>query len=294
MPGIKTKALMAGTAIIAGYTFISTTGPIEAQAAACPALPDVAWWKTSHDQIVRYVDFRYHGEWDTYITKWINYRTQMSDILERNGTAIVKSRGIRLKGDELKKHIRDVDERIRVTECLKHRHGGRMALNTPADDVAPQGVAGSLTGLFNAAKRQARALGNFGTDAGAGETMKASYSSAEQGRVNDPTPSKQDTVSAVTGKALDVEIIATCDGATPVFQITNVGDKWPRLAAINIYRTNGKAMVSKRRMRLDNSQQATFRMRKRGQALAGEIGLWIDPSWTRRGFKYDSKIICSS
>ena len=56
MPGIKMKATIAGMVMIAGYGIISSTISIEAHAAACPALPDVAWWRTSHAKIVNYVD----------------------------------------------------------------------------------------------------------------------------------------------------------------------------------------------------------------------------------------------
>ena len=296
MPGIKMKATIAGMVMIAGYGIISSTISIEAHAAACPALPDVAWWRTSHAKIVNYVDKRYNGEWDPYIKKWLRYRTQMSDIFDREGTAIVKSRGIRLKGDILQRHILDVDQRIRVTECLKQKHGGRMAFNNPSeiDDKTGAGSATGFAGIFQAAKRQALALGGIG--ANKRETVKASYSVAKSSDslVTTKKEARTANVSEVTGKSLDVEISAKCDAGTPVFQVTNLGDKWPRLAAINIYRTNNKAMVTKRRMWLDNSQQATFRMRKRGQPLAGEVGMWIDPSWHKRGFKYDSKIICSS
>jgi hypothetical protein len=41
-----------------------------------------------------------------------------------------------------------------------------------------------------------------------------------------------------------------------------------------------------------NSQQATFKVRKRGKALKGEIGLFVQPAWAKRPFRYDSKIRC--
>ncbi len=226
---------------------------IKSTQASCPALPEVAWWKTTHAKIVRYVDKKFQGNWDPYITKWINYRTKMQKIYDRDGSATVKSRDLRLSGDNLARHIKQIDQRIDVTRCLKRFHAGRLAR------ITPQG---------------APVNGGTGNDT----IVKARQASK---------------VAEVTGNRLDLEINATCDGPTPVFQVTNLGDKWPRLAAISIYRTSGKAMVSKRRMKLANSQQATFKIRKRGKALKGEIGLFVQPSWSKRGFKYDSRIRCS-
>ncbi len=102
----------------------------------------------------------------------------------------------------------------------------------------------------------------------------------------------QDQVASINAAKLDVEITARCDGDTPTFQVTNLGSKWPRLAAISIHRTDGNALVSKRRMKLGNSQQATFKIRKRGKALRGELGIFIQPSWEKRPFRYDTKIRC--
>jgi hypothetical protein len=94
-------------------------------AAACPRLPEVAWWDTTPQKIVEYVDQAFQGDWDPYIAKWESYRTRMNQIRDHNGTAIVKSRGLRLEGDSLVDHIRDIDQRLKVTRCLKDHYGGK-------------------------------------------------------------------------------------------------------------------------------------------------------------------------
>lgn len=251
----KVAATFIGITTLASV--IVASQPAEAArnggASACPPLPKVAWWKTSHAKIVKYVDKKYNGEWEPYIDKWINYQSKMQKIYDRDGTATVKSRDLRLKGETLAKHIGEIGQRIAVTQCLKSKYAGRMAANGLTNGTAKGGAENDII-------------------AKAGKEVR---------------------VAEVSEGRLDLEINARCDGRTPIFQITNLGDKWPRLAAISLYRTNGKAMVTKRRMKMDSSQQATFKMRKRGKALKGEIGMFIQPSWTKRGFKYDSKIRCS-
>ncbi len=280
MPGMKVKAGIAGMVMITGSMIITTQPSNEAHAAACPALPEVAWWKTNHDKIVKYVDQRYNGIWEPYIDKWRNYRKKMQAIHDKDGTAIVKSRGIRLKGASLEKHIDDVERRILVTQCLQQKHSGQLALAGPSQTRSVAGAGSSLAGVFQAAKQQALQL--------------ASLPGSQLARSSNVSFRQEERSSEVTNDKLDLEISAKCDGRTPVFQVTNLGDRWSRLAAISIYRTDGKAMVTKRRMKLESSQQATFKVRKRGKALAGEVGMFIQPSWANRPFQYDSKITCSS
>jgi|TARA_B100000315_G_C14588987_1_gene594710 hypothetical protein len=118
----------------------------------------------------------------------------------------------------------------------------------------------------------------------------ANFSTAAGG--NSPARSKGTQVAAVTGKQLDIEVTAKCVKDTAVFQITNLGNKWPRLGEINIYKVDGKSLLSKRRVRMANSQQATFKIRKRGGGSYGAVGLWVSPSWDTRAFKYDAVVVC--
>ena len=102
-------------------------GPASADAIAksCPRLPEVAWWATTPQKIIEYVDQTVQGDWDPYIAKWESYRIRMTQISQSNGAAVVKSRGLRLEGDSLVDHIRDIDQRLKVTRCLKDHFGGK-------------------------------------------------------------------------------------------------------------------------------------------------------------------------
>jgi len=102
-------------------------GPASADAIAksCPRLPEVAWWDTTPQKIIEYVDQTFQGDWDPYIAKWESYRIRMTQISQSNGAAVVKSRGLRLEGDTLVDHIRDIDQRLKVTRCLKDHFGGK-------------------------------------------------------------------------------------------------------------------------------------------------------------------------
>lgn len=100
---------------------------IEAKLAGCPNLPNVSWWKTTRIKIVNYVDLKYRGDWIPYIQKWETYKQRMQGILASNGTALIKSRNIRLHGDKLAFHIKEIERRLEVTKCLKEKFSGQLA-----------------------------------------------------------------------------------------------------------------------------------------------------------------------
>jgi hypothetical protein len=97
----------------------------DARAQSCPTLPHVSWWDTSPEKIIRYVDEAFRGEWESYIARWEDYRFRMEQIYRANGAAVVRSRNLRLEGDELARHIQDIDRRLSVTRCLKDKYGGK-------------------------------------------------------------------------------------------------------------------------------------------------------------------------
>ena len=155
MPGVKNKATIIGIVMIVGYMLISAIPNNEAQAASCPALPEVAWWETTHDKIVQHVEQHYSGQWDPYIEKWNTYRDKMLSIFDKKGTAIVKYKGVRLKGLTLQNHITKVEKRILITRCLKNKYGGRLA---SLNYIRGQELGFNSDGVavvYQAAKRQA-------------------------------------------------------------------------------------------------------------------------------------------
>ncbi len=88
---------------------------------------------------------------------------------------------------------------------------------------------------------------------------------------------------------LDLKIDVKCEKGTAVFKLVNNGGKWLKLGAIQIYRVDGKKVISQRRLRLAKGQTSSFKARAED---GGEVGLWVEPSWYRRKFDYDAKIAC--
>jgi hypothetical protein len=118
-------ALRGIAAALAGAVLMTVATAPAAHAAGCPNLPHVSWWDTSPEKIVRYVDQAFRGEWESYIARWEDYRFRMEQIYDANGAALVKSRNLRLEGQELARHIQDIDQRLSVTRCLKDKFGGK-------------------------------------------------------------------------------------------------------------------------------------------------------------------------
>lgn len=236
-------------------TLFLTAAPSNAQTKKCANLPEVEWWSNTHAKVTRIVERRYQGNWGNYIDRWTSYLTRMKKLYEANSVAVVKLRGIKLQGKQLADHIKDIQTRISVLGCLKTNQ-----------------------------------------EASIGEDLESLETAA-----NGPPPQtfqvpevKQEITqtAAVSNVPLDIEVTATCNKDMAVFQITNLGEKWPRLGEINIYRVDGKALLTKRRVRMANSQQATFRIRKRGSDSYGTLGVWVSPTWEKRSFRYDAKIKC--
>ena len=213
-------------------SFAVAADTVQAQSAKCDPLPKVEWWSQTHAKVIATVEKQYKGDWSKYIDLWKKYGTRMQKILDAKSVAVVKSRGIKMRGKDLQEHIKQVNRRIVVLECLRE-----------------------------------------------------TYSKPLQGE-------DLDQVAAVSGASLDLQVIATCNNGAVNFQIINLGEKWPKLASINIYRTDTKVLISKRRMKLRNSQQITFKVSREKAQVAGELGLWVEPTWTKRPFKYDVKQIC--
>lgn len=98
-------------------------------------------------------------------------------------------------------------------------------------------------------------------------------------------------VETIEGKELSVEVAALCEGKIATFQITNLGELWPRLAEISIYRTDTNGKITQRRLRMTNSQQMIFKVPEASKD-AGEVGVFIEPTWYERVFRYDATIKC--
>lgn len=124
-------------AIGAFAAVVGLSGPAPAQRVAvlsgldssqnqCASFPKVSWWgKISHERVARYVDKKFDGNWKRYLAVWERQLKIMVDIYDRDSTAVIKKRGIRLSGDKLGNYIVSIVKRISVTRCLAGRKAYR-------------------------------------------------------------------------------------------------------------------------------------------------------------------------
>lgn len=96
----------------------------------------------------------------------------------------------------------------------------------------------------------------------------------------------QETVPDV---GLDVE--AVCQGKTVVFSFLNVGEPWPAVANIKIFRVSDQVLLFHRSMRMTKMQKASFKL-PAAKNPGGEIGFFVEPSWMMRSFTVDAKATC--
>ena len=90
---------------------------------------------------------------------------------------------------------------------------------------------------------------------------------------------------------VNMNVSVSCKDGDATFTVTNKGDAWPGVGNLSVYSTGETKLVHQRRLRLNAGQRVTFRVA--GVAGDGpEFGLWVDPSWFKRDFKYDSRITC--
>lgn len=227
-------------------------GQEKSSASACQPLPSVSWWTSDQNDIVTLVDQRYGGNWDAYIEKWDDYRRRMQEIYDKGSAAVVKSRDLHLEGDALARHIQDIKARIDVTKCLALENG-------------------------------AKSLENFQTAAGGDP--------GQQVQPREPIVSTLD-LAAADGKIYQTKISASCDEKTAVFQLANLGNKWPKPAMVTLYTDDGKTTVSERQIRLSDQQNVMFQAKHDDRKRNGNVKLRIDPTWTGQQASYEAAIIC--
>lgn len=90
---------------------------------------------------------------------------------------------------------------------------------------------------------------------------------------------------------LDVEVTAKCVGKDARFQVVNKGDRWPSKAEVLIQRVSDHSAITSRRLIMVGQQRISFKIAAKlnpGDA----IGLFVNPLWYERPFKYDAEIIC--
>ena len=115
---------------------------------------------------------------------------------------------------------------------------------------------------------------------------------------NFATAAGQDTpalleLAAVRSGELKMDVESQCIDGDVIFKITNRGDAWPKRGMVSIYRIGGGQLqkVIARRMRFSANQQVSFRVPAK-RNVTGKLGLFFDPTWTRRPFALDATITC--
>lgn len=100
-----------------------------------------------------------------------------------------------------------------------------------------------------------------------------------------------DQAAPATGTEIQVSVTASCIGKVVEFRIANSGDRWPGLANIRILRVDDRAVITERKLRLTKEQKVSFRVSEKKNPGVS-IGLFVEPSWRTRPFKYDAEIVC--
>ncbi|MBT3361628.1 MAG: hypothetical protein HN403_18545 [Rhodospirillales bacterium] len=87
--------------------------------AACPDYPVHRLWQgLSHQSVQKYVANKHQGDWTPYVEKWQRQLEKIVDIQSRRGAIVIRKRGIKLKGEGLRRYVDATKARIAVTKCL--------------------------------------------------------------------------------------------------------------------------------------------------------------------------------
>ncbi len=237
--------------------------PVTAYAAAeCGDIPQLkAWGGMTNARVERYVDRKLKGDWQPYVDHLAAQLESVKTIQASGASAKIryKDKSIKLTGKTLDSYVKASEKRYQVVSCL----------------------ADQATGVL------AASLNDFSTAAG-GATDEASEQeiSTDKG-----VPELQK--SAIPAGALKLNIATSCENGNAIFKVTNRGGAWPKSSTFGIYRmgSGDKQVVSSRRMRLKANQTSTFRI-KASKNPTGQLGLFVDPSWYKRGFDYDATVRC--
>jgi hypothetical protein len=82
-------------------------------------------------------------------------------------------------------------------------------------------------------------------------------------------------VAAVPTNGQLIQVRTMCYEGAAIFKITNVGDSLPFAYSFKIVRLNSNSVVSARRLKLIEGQNATFKV-KNADKIPSDIGLRID------------------
>jgi len=113
------------TIVAAGIATVVAWPLSGAFGAACPDFPVHRLWNgLSHESIEKFIAGKHQGDWAPYIEKWRRQLEKIVEIQSRDGTIIIRKRGIRIKGEGLRRYVDATRQRIAVTKCLAALHTG--------------------------------------------------------------------------------------------------------------------------------------------------------------------------
>lgn len=112
------------SAFIGSFLVLMTT----AAQAACPQIPEnEVWGKVSNNAIMRYVQQHGDNDWASYIAKWEGRLERIQDVANKNSVIVFHKNDLWLRGADLDRYVRDVQDRLSVTRCMAHAASGQTA-----------------------------------------------------------------------------------------------------------------------------------------------------------------------
>lgn len=108
-----------------------------------------------------------------------------------------------------------------------------------------------------------------------------------------PQSLSQTEIAAVPAAPMRLNVQGLCKDGTPTFFLLNKGQKWPRTALVKLFYADDKSAIGQRRVRLKARQKISLSV-KAGLDQGRPLGLWVEPSWYNRQFKFDANLKCAS
>ena len=220
--------------------------------AECQAFPKVSWWSNLSHQSVA----RYVDE--KYGGNWATYTGKW----ERQLTT-----------------LEDIATRGKV--AVVGKDGARLRDGALKDYIGQVGKRLQITHCLSRqqearTEKEAAALDRFATAAGSDDHDAATIVTQ---------------VAGALPEHLKVEIRTHCRAGTARFQVVNMGAPWPKAGMVFIHEVGSAEPLSQRRLRLASGQSATFKIDS-SKVGAAPLGLWVEPSWYARDFRYDATLSC--
>jgi hypothetical protein len=255
------KYLLTPLALMAGLLF-AVPGFAQSSCGTVPSLK--IWGGITNAQITQYIDEKLNGDWQRYVDHLQKQLDSVQSIHQRDGAVLIHYKGepMRIYGKNLDTYVAASIKRLTVVSCLADEH----------------------------AALQAASLADFATAAG-GATDEAREVEIPGGQ--SLSMLQKASVASVGSGMVRLDVTTACENGETVFKVHNRGEDWPKASIFGIYRLGGdnQQVVSSRRMRLKADQTSTFRI-DANKNPTGQLGLFVDPSWYKRGFAYDATVRC--